>query len=269
MSNLQKFFLGLGLMLFLFVAWKVAANQEVREGFSQRFVLQDLRVNSESPDVEARVREGLKKKIGYGLFDLNLKEIKAELVKIPRVESVEVYRRWPDTLIVNAIERAPVAMAFRGTTLMLVDRDGNWIEELRSPKGLPLLVGADDREFPIKKICNWIFSIQSAGEPSYLSFSKIDEISWSRGYGLVIRSASLDLRVTMGFTDFDAKWDRAQKAYFYSYQRGRTANWVDANNLRRVILSADNSLTATSNPNSNAISNSSLNSANQSSHTVF
>jgi hypothetical protein len=253
MNQTRIFVSGAIALAVFFTGWKIATNNEVRLGFAHRFVLQDLRVNSESADVEQRIRELLKGKIGYGLYDLKLKKIKSELLQVPRVESLEVFRRWPDTLIVNVVERPAVAIAFKGDKLMLVDRYGKWIEELRTPKGLPLLVGADGGHFPLEEVCAWIFSIQSAGEPSYLSFSKIDEISWSSTLGLVIRSASLDVKVTLGFTDFEKRWDRAQKAYFYSYQKGRLPNWVDASNLRRIILSSGEGAVASANSGSHTV----------------
>jgi hypothetical protein len=215
--------------------WTLATHSKT----TLRFDLEDLRISSESPDVENRARALLKPYLGASLFSLRLPLVRKNLMSIPRIESVEIHRRWPDTLVVQIVERDAVALAFRGEKLSLLDRNGNWIEELRSPKGLPLIVGASSDQIPLGDICQWLYSIQSAGEPDLLSYSKIDEIHWSREVGLRIKSAALGLSVYLGYRDFSNRWERAQKSYFFSYQRGRIARKIDAENLRRVILSGD------------------------------
>ncbi len=204
-----------------------------------RFHLEDLRVVSESADVESRVRSQMKAYLGESLFSLRLSEIRKKLLAIPRIESLEIHRRWPDTLIVEIVERDAVALAFRGEELSLLDREGNWIEGLRVPRGLPLIVGTKFDSAPMKEICAWLYAIQGAADPDLLSYNKIDEVYWTKEAGLRVRSASLGLTVFLGYTDFPARWELAQRAYFFSYQRGKLARKIDADNLRRVILSAD------------------------------
>ncbi|MFC7643456.1 cell division protein FtsQ/DivIB [Streptosporangium lutulentum] len=67
-------------------------------------------------------------------------EVEGRIGRIPQIESVTVSRGWPGTLLVEIVEREPVAVIQEGTRFALMDRHGV-VTEIRdvAPPTLPLL----------------------------------------------------------------------------------------------------------------------------------
>ena len=81
---------------------------------------------------------------GAGFFAIKLDAVRASLEKLPGVESVEVRKRWPDTLVVRVAERHAVASWPKSR---LVGEDGTLFGPFEADfsAGLPALSGPDDR----------------------------------------------------------------------------------------------------------------------------
>ncbi len=81
--------------------------------------------------------------IDRSMLDLDLHGLRAEIMKLGWVGDARISRRLPDTLVVNIVERQPVAIWQNEGKLSLVDGKGvvlNGVDP-RNMAGLPLVVG--------------------------------------------------------------------------------------------------------------------------------
>jgi len=80
---------------------------------------------------------------GTGLIDIDPAQARAAIKAMPRVESAQVVRLWPDRISVIITERAPYALWQTGGVHYVIDRSGTVLEG-ESPgdyPGLPRVVG--------------------------------------------------------------------------------------------------------------------------------
>jgi cell division protein FtsQ len=74
------------------------------------------------------------------LARVDLDHVRARVRAIPAVDRVVVRRSWPSTLVVEVVERTPIAAVPSGKQFTLVDRSGVPYETVAGrPAGLPLL----------------------------------------------------------------------------------------------------------------------------------
>lgn len=85
--------------------------------------------------------------IGTPLISLDTAAIEARVVrKLPRVDSVEVSRSWPNTVELKVTERKPVLLVKKGSEFEEVDSAGVRFDTVgKAPSGVPLLELAVDR----------------------------------------------------------------------------------------------------------------------------
>jgi len=85
------------------------------------------------------------KQVDHSMIDLDLVGLRAEIMKLGWVEDARVSRRLPDTLVVDIVERRPVAIWQHEGKLSLIDAKGVMLNgvEPRSMSHLPLVVGPD------------------------------------------------------------------------------------------------------------------------------
>lgn len=74
---------------------------------------------------------------------VDLEGTRARLLRFGWVEDARVYRRLPDTLVVDIVERQPAAIWQHNRQLTLIDRDGILLEpvKLEAMPDLPLVIG--------------------------------------------------------------------------------------------------------------------------------
>src|SRR5215475_6908177 len=97
----------------------------------------------------AQVMEVLGGDIGRNIFFVPLAERKAQLEKIPWVESASVMRFVPNRLVVELHERTPIAFARVGSRISLIDAGGTLMELPASGKqkySFPVILGMNPGE---------------------------------------------------------------------------------------------------------------------------
>ncbi|MFB9067900.1 cell division protein FtsQ/DivIB [Pseudofulvimonas gallinarii] len=110
---------------------------------SDRWPLRHLELKAELRRVSAeQIQRTAMQFTGEGFFALSLTELRDALAKLPWVESVEVRKRWPDTVVVKVLEFQPYAI-WDGRAL--VSRSGRLFEVpgIEALGGLPRLGGPD------------------------------------------------------------------------------------------------------------------------------
>nr|WP_221473888.1 FtsQ-type POTRA domain-containing protein [Planomonospora venezuelensis] len=77
---------------------------------------------------------------GKPLATVDAAEVEGRIARIRRIESARVSRSWPGTLVVEVVERTPMAVLPVGGAFALVDRHGVVIEmKGAAPPALPVL----------------------------------------------------------------------------------------------------------------------------------
>ncbi|MBO9574795.1 MAG: cell division protein FtsQ/DivIB [Sphingobium sp.] len=83
--------------------------------------------------------------VDHSMLSLDLEGVRAQIMKLGWVQDARISRRLPDTLVVNIVERRPVAVWQRNGEFSLVDASGVVLAGVNpsSMPGLPLVVGPD------------------------------------------------------------------------------------------------------------------------------
>jgi cell division protein FtsQ len=131
----------------------------------------------------AQVMEVMGGDIGRNIFFIPLAERKAQLEKIPWVESASVMRFVPNRLTVEVHERTPVAFARIGSRIMLIDAGGT-LMELPGPGkqkySFPVIVGMNPgeplstREARMKIYNDLVRQLDSDGSRYAQALSEVD-----------------------------------------------------------------------------------------------
>src|SRR4029077_678868 len=109
----------------------------------------DLEISGTHNVPHGQVMEVLGGDIGRNIFFIPLAERKAQLEKIPWVESVSVMRFVPNRLVVEIHERTPIAFARLGSRISLIDAGGTLMELPGSGKqkySFPVILGMNPGE---------------------------------------------------------------------------------------------------------------------------
>ena len=109
----------------------------------------DIQISGTHNVPHAQVMEVLGGDIGRNVFFIPLSERKAQLEKIPWVESASVMRFVPNRLEVEIHERTPIAFARVGSRIWLIDAGGTLMELPGSGKqkySFPVVVGMNPGE---------------------------------------------------------------------------------------------------------------------------
>ncbi|MCE7795881.1 cell division protein FtsQ/DivIB [Sphingobium sufflavum] len=151
-ETLSRVLTGVVVMLAAGVLWMTAqffglpamAGQEMaalaaRSGFQVAKVeVQGLKRMDEMPVYTLALDE-----IDRSMLSVDLAELRARVMTLGWVEDARVTRRLPNTLVINIVERDPVAVWQHGGKLSLIDVNGVELEKVdgRSMPDLPLVVG--------------------------------------------------------------------------------------------------------------------------------
>ncbi|MEV0394350.1 cell division protein FtsQ/DivIB [Polymorphospora rubra] len=104
------------------------------------FGVRDVRVNGTDLLTPDQVRAAAAVRSGAPLAGLDTGAIERRVGGLAQVERVSVSRDFPGTVVVDVVERTPVAVVPRGEAFVLVDASGVVFRELPArPDGLPLV----------------------------------------------------------------------------------------------------------------------------------
>lgn len=130
--------------------WGGHAFATWRERFGSRLglVVEHVVVEGRTMTPEPLVREAIGARPGDPLLGLSLDGIRGRVETLTWVQSADVERRLPDTLVVHLVERHPFAVWQNQGKFVLIDRAGQVVaaqdpaKDAAMFKALPLVVGA-------------------------------------------------------------------------------------------------------------------------------
>jgi cell division protein FtsQ len=106
------------------------------------FDVEAVRVAGVTTVPEADVLGAAAVAVGAPLAAVDTEGVAARVARLPAVESVQVDREWPHTVVVTVLERTPVAGVATPRGPALVDRLGVVYSGRSTSAGLPRLMGA-------------------------------------------------------------------------------------------------------------------------------
>ncbi len=107
------------------------------------FAIRELDLRSDGVLRAAHIKEYAGVDEGSNLFAIDIKELRRQLENIPLIQSAEIRRQLPDTLVIRVSERVPLARLGieDGHYHLAVDREGHVLgPSARSPR-LPAITG--------------------------------------------------------------------------------------------------------------------------------
>ena len=203
------------------------------------FRLAEVQVSAPSQDLEHELQNRLVGFLGQSLFSIRLSEVEGRCLQLPRIESVSIYRRWPDRLRLDVKTKQVVALRFHSGQLWLVGRDGSDIEPLTKPVVRPLMASMrNSLQGTSGELYSFLASMDEHESLGPLSIRQVSVIRWGADRGYLFELSQLGLQVEMGFGSFEWAWRRANFAYGELVSRGIYPEWMDASSRRRVIARA-------------------------------
>lgn len=117
--------------------------------------------------------------VGTPTIDVSASAITAAILEDPWVRTVDVTVVWPGTVVIDVVERVPVAPILAGQEWVLLGRDGGAIAVVADPEAHDALIAIDQGAFAVGDV------IDDAAAVGALEF--IDHLSAERRVGARIR----------------------------------------------------------------------------------
>lgn len=128
-----------------FILLAFGANAGYEAAVKERyFAVTEVRVEGLSSAQEGAIRKLIGPVEGSNSLTVNMREIGERLLTHPWIESVDMRRELPATLVVAVRERVPAFTAVFGSAAWMMDAKGKLIEKVDSPDqvSMPLITGA-------------------------------------------------------------------------------------------------------------------------------
>jgi len=192
------------------------------------FMLSEITIKTESPELENDLRKNFVGYLGKRLTALSLSQLESIAMKDPRIKKAVFHKRWPNSLLIVIEERKAVAMTFIQGKLWTLDENGEPIAILRRAEALPLLKRYKRQADQLVQISNWLSTVKETDQ--------FDEVEWVDDRGLVIKNYSQDFDIELGFADFDSAWRRADSSLTFVRTKNISAVVLDASYSHRVVI---------------------------------
>ena len=109
---------------------------------SKWFVAENIVVTGNSRLATEQIIQAANVPIGNSLMSIDTLGLTSTLLTIPELKAVTVERGWPHTVLINVIERTPIAVAETGSGFNLIDSDGHGAGAVTTPPRGLLIISA-------------------------------------------------------------------------------------------------------------------------------
>ncbi|MGE0132138.1 MAG: cell division protein FtsQ/DivIB [Blastocatellales bacterium] len=184
---------------------------------SRFFALRGVDVKGNSLLSVDEVETMVKAVVPRGVLNADLDQIRSKLESYPLIREAEVARLLPDRLRVRIVERQPIALARRGSSVVCVDDDGVMFGDSSYWRGKtmpPVISGlAESGENASETNRRWIMTYKrlmaelDQSEPPLSS--RIDEIHFDEDQGVRLTLADKREAVLIGREDFRTRLNAA------------------------------------------------------------
>ncbi|MET3960391.1 cell division protein FtsQ [Marmoricola sp. OAE513] len=164
--------------------------------FSSVLAVSQVEVTGNARVTTARVERVAGVPIGRPMVRTDLAAIKARVEAIHAVESVAVSRSWPHTVVIEIVERTPVAVVDRGGKLQALDASGVLFGGYsRAPDDLPLVeTRADVSASALAEAAKVVGALRAdvAGRVEKINVQTIDKINLELTKGVTVQWGSAE-----------------------------------------------------------------------------
>ena len=178
--------------------------------------------------------------MGDNLLAIDTGEVTRRIKKEPWIESVRVKRRLPDRVVIEVVERKPVAL-INLDVLYLVDNEGLAFKRYSNVDDLdlPIITGFQKEEIEgggKNALSRVLAFMDTLSEERIFTLEDVSEISVDESYGVALYTMREGVRIEVGWDGFREKLDRLEK--IISLRKGKLAGieQIDMTGPRGVIV---------------------------------
>jgi cell division protein FtsQ len=174
-------------------------------GDQTRFPIRHLRVDSPFHHVTAeQIAALIQPELKRGIVMLDLKPLRAQVMRHPWIKRVEIRKRWPDALHIVVQERRALA---RWGDAALLDEDG----EVFAPPAAALMSGLARLSGPKDKRAD-VLQFYQLADPNLRELGlHMTQAHFSSRGGLSVKLSS-GAKIIVGREDINARWQRLMEA---------------------------------------------------------
>jgi cell division septal protein FtsQ len=204
-----------------------------------RFAIREISATGAVNTPQSAIDEVTQRYVGVNLFQLDIEQLKRELLSLPWVAGVAIEKELPGRLAVHVTERVPVAIVSGPRSLRYADAGGDVFADLDPRFGamdLPLVTEADAKTVP-----GCIAMLESLRAESPDMYSRISEISPADGGTFRIWDRDLGADVFIG----DRPAGKWKTLHAIAAREGLGVGTIDYADLRfedRVIVRPRNGI---------------------------
>jgi len=136
----------LAVLLFLILLWSFLSF--IRSDF---FTLQEIEVRGNIHTAQDEILQAIGAVKGENIWRVSPSLLRGSVLGIPRVDTVEIHRLPPSSLLVEVVEKEAMALVPFGEYLLEISFEGQIIGSTQTPQyyGLPLLTGVPPQDLNI------------------------------------------------------------------------------------------------------------------------
>jgi cell division septal protein FtsQ len=210
---------------------------------SPRFAVKEIIVHTGPRVTEQEVRMLADLNEGDNILGFSLSDIVAGVEIHPWVKSASVMRQFPDRVVIDVLEREPVAVVSLGS-LYYLGQDGEIFKKLLPGEefdypvvtGITLrdVVDADTDKDPLLSLAVDILKV--ADNARVMGVDSISEINLHPTYGATLIRVSDGMIIRVGFGDLEDKWFRLERTLVELGKETEKVAELDLNYESRVTV---------------------------------
>lgn len=200
--------------------------------------VRELSIQGASPAVANRLSRTLSFTLERKIWDITVQDIADKVKSDSWIESVEVQRQFPSTLLIQVVERKPFAvLGNKKGRFKLVDQDNNIIDVAKNDDltRLPILMGkAFVEKVDLRKA--GLDLLKTLPEEGILSLKDVSDVEYKEDRGFSITLMKSGITIELGKENLPLHIDRARRVVQYLDQNNINATRVDADYAKKVLV---------------------------------
>jgi cell division protein FtsQ len=184
---------------------------------------------------------------GINLVAVRPAQVERALMAHPWVAGAQVFRKWPNRLLIKIQERDPVALVQINEGLLYMDRQGMIFKPLSpgDPHNFPVITGLSREQFhhdpgDLPEVVAQIFHLMDVlkKNPPPLSLENISEIHVDLVRGFTLYANGLKVAMDLGFKDYSKKLQKFAQLWPVLVNKGLLprVGRINLNLPRRVLV---------------------------------
>lgn len=199
----------------------------------EKFPIRTVKVTGEYQQSDkAKIQEIIMPLVEQGLFSVNLKQVKQQLMTLPWTDSAVVERLWPDELLIKLSEKIPAAVWDKNA--LVSDKGVLFYPDVSTfPQDLPQLSGPDGAQETILTMYQDISKIISPLDLHIVQLCLTSDMLWrmrlNNGMDVMIGNKDVLLRVQRFVQVYDKVFadERQANTVDLRYASGLAVKWQD------------------------------------------